>query len=711
MNTQTASQPVSKGLGFLIETLKQWEGFPAPTEAVLSAWNQSLSKRRQLMIPLGSSSKGQWLKVPARSMEDLAHLLDDKGVNDYASEPPRFCPACQRRLNSWDCSVCGHAVVNLERFIKETLASMHPVQHLPLKVLLLPDPERQRLIFTDLNRPGHVLWEIQLQGVCESPQYALYLPEHQILLTDRQSKQILIIDLMGRVLQRLDRPEHQLIEPVMTTAFLAPEGEQRYLVVDRGGNQILILKNNGELHWRYGELHHPSYAALTAEQTLLIADTGNGRVLELMLPHGRLQACYRFESPIWVQRLENRQMLILEKAGACLHRYSPEGQLQESLSINVEDGFNPHQIFARRNGQLVFCFSEHAFEVRPGLDHFSGFWDFKQLSSTERPSLIDRPVMRQTQAHKAPNAHSTAHKNQASSFAEALQQSQLFSQARPEVLALARKVCRCIRLKAGQTFDLGEQACLIYIAKGQIELSQTSSVNEFGEPLMKASQASKARGQGLEIFGTGVLLGEETLAANKPAGRELKALVPTKLFMLSRFSLDTLLPFMEKSAKTAQQLPQKLTPQPSKNLSERVKQLLSKPRQENKLTLKHQGIKLNLYYTPTEREILLSVEDYRYRSYEVQIQFLPQRQQINGEQLEHLVKVFQLIKAHGFLVKHRWFDNGRLFVAHVILNGIDTAPLKRKLQQIAQLDKLWVEPVVFAQTSRKKPRPFHLTGA
>lgn len=705
MNTITASLPVSQGLGFLIETLKQWEGFPAPTESVLSAWNQSLLKRRQLMIPLGNSSQGQWLKVPARTMEDLAHLLYDKAEKDYASEPPCFCPACKRRLNSWDCSVCGHAVVNLERFIKETLASMHPVQHLPINVLLLTDPERKRLLFMDLNRPGHVLWEIQLEGVCEYPQHALYLSNNHILVTDSRSKQILIIDLLGRVQQRLDRPAHQLIEPVMTTAFLAPEGEQRYLVVDRGGNQVLLLKNSGELHWRYGELHHPAYATLTAEQTLLIADTGNGRVLELMLPHGRLHACYRFQTPIWVQRLENRQLLILEQASACLHRYSPEGQLQETVSLNVDADFKPHQIFARRNGQLVFSCADHAFELKPGLSHFSGFWEFKQLICTERLSLMARPVLRQTQSLQPVQNHPKA---QASSFTEALHQSQLFSQARPEVLKLARKVCRCIQLKAGQSLDLGEQACLFYIAKGQIELSQTSSVNEFGE---RINQASTAGDKKLQIYGAGTLLGEATLRQNKPAGRELKALVPTKLFMLSRFSLDTLLPFMEKSAHADQQLPKKLTPQPSKNLSERVKQLLSKPRQESKLPSKNQGVKLNLYYTPTEREILLAVEDYRYRSYEVQIQFLPQRQQINGEQLEHLVKVFQLIKAHGFLVKHRWFDNGRLLVAHVILNGVDTAPLKRKLQQIAQLDKLWIEPVVFAQTSRKKPRPFHLTGA
>lgn len=686
MNTTATSRRVSQGLSFLIETLKHWDDFPAPTEAVLSAWSQSIQKRHQLMIPLGGSAQGQWLKVQARALEDLYRLLDDKPNDDYTPEPPPFCPSCQRRLGAWDCQICGYAVVNLERFIKETLASMHAVQHLPENVLLLPDPARKRLLFLDLSRPGHVLWEIPLAQVCSYPQYALYLPDHQVLVTDSQTKQILIVDLLGHVTQRLDQPEHKLVEPVMATAYLAPEGEQRYLVVDRGGNQVLLLKNSGELHWRYRELKQPNYAAITPEQTVLIADTGHARVLELSLPHGRLHACFSqyLKAPIWVQRDEQKQLLVVDERPGCLQHYTPGGQLKDSWPINAGPNLKAHQIFARRNGQLVFVQTEQAFELRPGLSHFSGFWEFADLICQDLPTLVARPVLRQTRALTVPQALPP----RVTSLADALKQTELFGQARPEVIDLARKLCRCVRLKAGQSMNIEAQGSLIYIARGQVELTPAES--------------DKA----IKIYGSSALLGEPGLSHNQPAGRELRALVPTKLLILSHFSLDTLMPYLSKNAPV-----QPRRGAPTASLGERVKQILSRPAQEARPAAPHQGVKFNLYYTPAEREILLSAEDYRYRSYEVHLQFLPQRQQASSAQLEELVKVFQLIKAHGFLVKHRWFDNGRLLVAHVILNGVDTAPLKRKLQVLERLDKLSIEPVVFVNSGRKKPRRVHFAGA
>lgn len=63
------------GLKRLIGILKDWPDFPLPTAAVLEAWGQAAAKGRQLMIPLGQSAQGQYLKVPARALEVLARLL------------------------------------------------------------------------------------------------------------------------------------------------------------------------------------------------------------------------------------------------------------------------------------------------------------------------------------------------------------------------------------------------------------------------------------------------------------------------------------------------------------------------------------------------------------------------------------------------------------------------------------------------------------
>ncbi|MEZ0369222.1 MAG: hypothetical protein ACAI44_09075 [Candidatus Sericytochromatia bacterium] len=674
MNRTLSPERIGFGLNLLTDILAQWPGFPMPTESVLQAWAQAAEKRQQLMIPLGESSQGQWLKVQARALEDLARLIQARPAGEYYSVPPPLCPACERKLEDWDCPVCGYRVVNLERFIKETMASMHPVQHLPFDVLLLPDPMRKRLLFLDLSQPGHVLWEVPLEDSCRYPVYAQYLPEKRLIVADSKGCQVLICDLLGHVSLRLDSQALGLKEPVMATCFLAAEGERRFLIVDRAGQQVLIVGENGRICQRFNqELSQPTFAALNSDQNLLICDTGHGRVLELSMPQGRLLGCFSqgLSAPVWAQKLEDNKLMVADQHQGRIFYFQPAGLQTGSNSLHVMSTFRPHQLYLRRNGQLVISQAGQAWEIRPGLPHLSGFWELENLICAELPVLVARPVLRpRRQAAPAKVPHN---------LGEALRQTELFGQARPEVLEMARRLCRCIRLKAGQILNLDEQAGLIYVCKGQI-----------------AFMAEETR-----LYSAGSLLGDAARPTqNRLAGQELRALVPSKLYLLTRFSLETLLPYLAKADPAAPALPK-----PSRGLGNRVKQLLSRPPRNQ---ASHQGIKLNLYYTPAEREILLSAEDYKYRSYEIHLQFMPQ-----GQQLEQLVKLFQLIKSQGYLVKHRWFDGSRLLVAHVILNGVDTAPLKRLLTQLDQLDKFWIEPVVFnaPDTPSKKFGLLHSAGA
>ncbi|PKL78825.1 MAG: hypothetical protein CVV27_02740 [Candidatus Melainabacteria bacterium HGW-Melainabacteria-1] len=684
MIRNTMQQDYAAGLGILIDQLKAWEDFPNPTPSVLEAWSQSVSRRGQLMIPLGASAQGQWLKVQRRALEDLARLAQTG--QPYDSKLPGFCPACERRLTGWDCLVCGYQCLNLERYIKETLASMHPAQHLPFQTLLLPDPLRKRLLFLDLAHPGHVLWEIPLDELCRYPAYAQYLPEHQVLIADPKGQQVLICDLLGHLVKRIDCAGLGIQEPVMATALLAAEGERRYLIVDRAGDQVLIVNEDSRLCWRCEQtLSHPSFATLTADQTLLIADTGHGRVLELTLPHGRLIGTFQRElsGPVWVQRLENKHLLVIDQNNARLHQFRGDGQHLDASPLNLGSLFRPLQIYLRRNGQLVIAQSGQAWEVQPGATQWSGFWDFEQLICQELPVRVAKPVLRQARKALALRVQSFA------SLGEALAQTALFGRARADVLALARKLCRCIRLHAGQKLSLEAQPGLIYVAKGQFEL-------------LPAAPHQAAR-----VYAAGALLGDSGAPGAELAGRELRALVPTRIYVLTHFSIETLLPYLERQQAPEKQLLPAPDSRPALNpgLGERVKRLLSRPVRSDNLR-KSQGVKFNLFYTPAERDILLAAEDYRYRSYEVHLQFLPQ-----GQQLDQLVHLFQVLKAHGFLVKHRWFEGGRLLVAHVILNGVDTEPLKLKLAALPHLDRYWVESVVFSDPDARAPRRLRSAGA
>lgn len=667
------------GLKRLIGILKDWPDFPLPTAAVLEAWGQAAGKGRQLMIPLGQSAQGQWLKVPARALEDLARLLPEQ-TQDYLEHPPEKCPACERRLSGWDCLLCGYQSTNLERYIRATLAAMQPAQFLPFNTLLLPDPRRQRLIFLDLAQPGHVLWEVPLEESSRYPCYAQYLPEARILVADSKANRVLICDLLGRVCQSLDSRALALKEPVMATLLLTADGGRRYLVVDRAGHQVLLVNEDGSLHRRYDkDLSHPSFATVLPDQQLLICDTGHHRVLRLHAEHGAegTPLSGPLQAPVWVQGLENHQLMVADRQLGRLMRFRADGLLLRTDSLHVMAEFNPHQLLLRHNGEVVIAQSEKIWALRPGSPHLSGFWEPEELICQELPVMVAKPILRapRTARPTPPQSHPVA-----SSLSQALEQAPLFARARQEVIEMACGLFKCQRVKAGQVLELDAQTELLYIAQGQFEC------------LAGAYQAS------LKLYGTGSLLGARSLDdTGKLAGCRLRACVPGKIFGLNSFSLRTLLPFLEGQT-------QPLTPPPRpQSLSQRVRQLLSKP--SHGPAMHHPLVRLNLYYTPAERQILTSIKNYRFRSFEIHLRFLPQ-----GQALEEMVALFQLLKAHGSLLKHRWFDHGRLLVAHVLLNGIDKQPLNEQLATLHHIDRFWLVPLSFGPPEQEQPL-LRLAGA
>lgn len=274
--------------------------------------------------------------------EAIIRMQESKqNFEDEDIVPPRHCPNCDERLDSWDCSACGFELESPERVRKRRIASAEATANLPHGHLMIPDPQGMRLL--QLNPYKYISWHLDPDKVPgDSPADALWLPNNNILVTDRDGNAVLELGLLGTVFWHFDTtlsPTHQLNEPVKATYYLPEQsGERHYLIVDQGNHRVIEVNNRGEILKTFGtqgipgsdkqHLRHPSDVQFTHQRTYLIADTGNNRVLEFNQAGEWMQEFGPDQdliAPTCVQRLLNGVNLIVDAGNSRLIELDEKG--------------------------------------------------------------------------------------------------------------------------------------------------------------------------------------------------------------------------------------------------------------------------------------------------------------------------------------------------------------------------------------------------
>ena len=143
--------------------------------------------------------------------------------------------------------------------------------------LVLTDTGNNRVV--RIAADGEVVWQC---WSLSDPHAAVGTPDGGALIVDTGNSRLVRVDIGGSIMWDSTQASHhdilQLRKPRMLQVL--PDGS--YLVVDTGNDRILLLDEEytviGEITADFTGLR---FAYLTSEQTLLVADTGSNRVLEL----------------------------------------------------------------------------------------------------------------------------------------------------------------------------------------------------------------------------------------------------------------------------------------------------------------------------------------------------------------------------------------------------------------------------------------------
>lgn len=604
-----------------------------PSIEVLS---RQLGRHGLISLPLQPDQAP--LQLSQLQLQQLGSLLpeDSPQLPDLSqSLQAAPCPACTQLMPpGQDCPDCGYARDSMARYIKESLGSVYAGQYLPPEIALLPRPRSQQLHFVDLKQPGQIRWQVQLQNI--SPDQALFLPTQQLLITDTQARHVGLYNLLGQPVQTLSQPAHNLQQPVFASSWLQADGSRAFLIVDAAAQAIVILNEAGQLLQRLDAdsglvLQNPRYAYLTADQHLLIADSG--RVLAYHLPRKKVLHSFKQElqTPIWVHERSDGHWLVVDAARRLWLHISSQGQLLRAKPLPGNGHLPAEAVCHWGEGLLLLNNARAAWRCRPGHPHLLGHWEDAQA-----PRHL--PAARKVSAARSPAKTHSA-------WPEVLRQHPALREAPAAVLAMAERLGRIQPLSRGQELSLPAQGLHLLIS-GQLE----------------------SLGPEAGVYDGGQLL---PLSA-----RRYRSLKPGRLLSLSAWGLRTLQAFApsDKSSQIAGQIGAQHIQSRVKTLSANYSQVIKRGQPLQPVPRADLLGNLCLYYSPVERQLLTAAQQQGFFSLELHLRLGPE-----SETASQRLALLRTLKSQAQIFKHQWFDNGQVLIARLLLPRNTVKALQERL--------------------------------
>lgn len=363
-------------------------------------YRQALEHQDAVEVLLEAILESQRLETLLTRQDVLTQMAATTPQKSLA-RPPHYCPACQHELRGlWDCVVCGLELESPQRLEKKRASSMSSLGALARYHLLICDSQGQRLLILDDHKT--IDWSLPAEDLpWPQPWNALWVNGQNLLVVDREAAQVYLCGPTGKLNWSLkqERPELQLNQPVKASYFspVVEEGEslqEQILIVDQGNHRVLVVDLKQNLLWQYGVqgelgvdaayLNAPSDLQWTFDQTFLIADTDNDRVLEIR-PHlaedgtwltgGQILrsfgAAQGLSRPVYAQRLYDHDTLIVDAGNYRVLEVDLDGEITSEcfyLSDEMDAEMrldHPIAVFRREKKSIVLMDREKMLEILP----------------------------------------------------------------------------------------------------------------------------------------------------------------------------------------------------------------------------------------------------------------------------------------------------------------------------------------------------------
>lgn len=274
--------------------------------------------------------------------EFILEMIDeeDSENNRKLKTVPTNCPNCGALLlGSWDCLTCGFEIEKPEDNLRRKIASSDPLANLAKGNILLVNPQEGSVFEVDSFKVP--VWRISKQQLgLKAITSVIRLENMNTLILDGEAGEIIEVTPKGKITRKLNLNQNKL--PLKNPAFFTLVNYNHLLIADTGNHRVMETDLDGNIIWEYGKfgvagikanyLNNPVYIQKTYDGTYLVTDTGNDRVIELTRYIAPNTSEYEMRIT-W--EFGNKINIIEEKADVVFHQLNNPLMAIKELSQNV----------------------------------------------------------------------------------------------------------------------------------------------------------------------------------------------------------------------------------------------------------------------------------------------------------------------------------------------------------------------------------------
>jgi len=222
--------------------------------------------------------------------ESVLEMLeeDESRKRQKVQTAPTNCPNCNAPLlGSWTCQACGFSLEKPEDTMKRKLASFDHIANLHRGHFFILNPDKG--VFYEMDNYKVPVMKIAKEDVnLKSITHVIRLKNKNNLVLDRDRNTIVELAPKEKFkwIYKASERKNELLKP----SSFAVLDDGNILIADTENHRIIEVNLNCEVIWEYGTrgeagsdfgyLNRPMDIQKTYEQTYLITDTGNNRILE-----------------------------------------------------------------------------------------------------------------------------------------------------------------------------------------------------------------------------------------------------------------------------------------------------------------------------------------------------------------------------------------------------------------------------------------------